>query len=235
MLSECKVPTRRSYQQHCGVARALDVVGERWTLLIVRDLFLGPRRYGELLDGLPGITTNLLAKRLRELTRAGLVEKQPGTPPAAFDVYALTKAGRELEPALMELGRWGWRLLATPRRGDVRNLGWALLSLKRRYRGGLVAVVEIREGRRCFELSFGEERLEVTEKPSERAVARLSAADQQPFFELFFVGTSAMALEGRGVLTVQGDRAVVRAALAALGASLEPQGPAKVDAEPQVS
>ncbi len=232
MLSECKVTTRRSYQQHCGVARALDVVGERWTLLIVRDLFLGPRRYGELLDGLPGITTNLLAKRLRELTRAGLVEKQPATPAATFDVYALTKAGRELEPALTELGRWGWRFLATPRRGDVRNLGWALLSLKRRYRGGLAAVLEMRAGRRCFELSFGEERLEVTEKASERATARLSAADQQPFFELFFVGTTAEALEGRGLLTVQGDRAVVQAALAALGASLHP---AKVDAESQVS
>src|SRR5690349_23360346 len=112
MLFECKVTTRRSYQQHCGVARALDVIGERWTLLIVRDLLIAPRRYGELLDGLPGITTNLLAKRLREMTRAGLVEKRQGSPPGSFDVYALTKSGRELEPVLMELGRWGGRLLA---------------------------------------------------------------------------------------------------------------------------
>jgi DNA-binding HxlR family transcriptional regulator len=233
MLIECKVATRRSYQQHCGVARALDVVGERWTLLIVRDLLIGPRRYGELLDALPGITTNLLAKRLREMTRAGLVERQAGTPTASFEVYALTKAGRELEPVLMELGRWGGRLLATPRRGDVRNLGWALLSLKRRYRGSVGAVLEIRAGRRCFELSFGDDRLEVQEKPSERAVARLTAADQQPFFELFFAGTPAAVLEERGALAVEGDRTVVQAALASLGAALHRR--AKVDAETQVS
>jgi DNA-binding HxlR family transcriptional regulator len=233
MLSKCKVTTRRSYQQHCGVARALDVIGERWTFLIVRDLLIGPRRYGELLDGLPGITTNLLAKRLREMARAGLVEKQAGSPPGSFDAYVLTKTGRELEPVIMELGRWGGRLLATPRRGDVRNLGWALLSLKRRYRGGVAAVLEIRAGRRCFELSLGDERLDVTERPSERAVARLSAGDQQPFFELFYGGVSAEALEKRGALTLEGDRAVMRVALAALGASL--RRPAKVDAEAQVS
>jgi DNA-binding HxlR family transcriptional regulator len=233
MLSECKVTTRRSYHQHCGVARALDVIGERWTLLIVRDLLIAPRRYGELLDGLPGITTNLLAKRLREMTRAGLVEKQQGRPPGSFDVYALTKSGRQLEPVLMELGRWGGRLLASPRRGDVRNLGWALLSLKRRYRDGVAAVLEIRAGPRYFELSLGNERLEVAEKPSERAVARLSAEGPQPFFELFYGGVSAETLEKRGTLTVQGDRAMVQAALAALGASF--RGPAKVDAETQVS
>ena len=233
MLSKCKVTTRRSYQQHCGVARALDVIGERWTLLLVRDLLIAPRRYGELLDGLPGITTNLLAKRLREMTRAGLVEKQQGSSPGSFDVYALTKAGRELEPVLMELGRWGGRLLANPRRSDVRNLGWALLSLKRRYRGGVAAVLEIRAGRRCFELSLGNDRLEVAEKSSERAAVRLSAEGPQPFFELFYGGVSAEALERRGALTVEGDRAVVRVALAALGALL--RGPAKVDAETQVS
>jgi DNA-binding HxlR family transcriptional regulator len=227
------VVARRSYQQHCGVARALDVVGERWTLLIVRDLLLGPRRYSDLLEALPGITTNLLAKRLREMTRAGLVEKRSGRPPASYEVYALTKAGSALAPVISELGRWGWRLLATPRRRDVKNLGWALLSLKRRYSGGVTAVLEIRAGRHCFELTLGEERMEVEERPSERAVARLSAAEQQPFFELFFGGTSAEALERRGALTVEGDRAVVQAALAALGASL--RGPAKVDAETQVS
>jgi DNA-binding HxlR family transcriptional regulator len=213
------VTIRRSYQQHCGVARALDLVGERWTLLIVRDLLLGPRRYGELLEALPGITTNLLAKRLQEMAREGLVEKQSARPRASFDVYVLTKAGRELEPVVMELGRWGGRLLSSPRRGDVRNLGWALLSLKRRYRGGLSAVLEIRAGQRCFELSFGKERLEVQEKPSERAAARLSATDQQPFFELFFLGASGAALEKKGALTVEGDRAVAQAVLAALGAS----------------
>ncbi|HEX7668139.1 MAG TPA: helix-turn-helix domain-containing protein, partial [Polyangiaceae bacterium] len=122
---------RRSYSQHCGLARALDVVGERWTLLVVRDLLLGPRRYGDLLGSLQGITTNLLAKRLRELTAAGLLEKRKLSPPASGEVYALTEAGLELEPVVMELARWGGRLLAHPRRGDRMDIGWALLSMKR--------------------------------------------------------------------------------------------------------
>lgn len=233
MLIECKVTARRSYRQHCGVARALDVVGERWTLLILRDLLLGPRRYGELLEGLPGITTNLLAKRLREMARAGLLSKQPAQAPASGDVYVLTRAGRELEPVIMELGRWGGRLLATPRRGDQRDLGWALLSLRRRYRGGVTSNVEIRAGRRSFELSFEGDRMIVQENPSERAAVRLSAPDQQPFFELFFLGTSLAALEKRGALVIEGDRAVASALVAALDAAQ--QRPAKVDAGTQVS
>src|SRR5690349_12744259 len=94
-------PERRSYQQFCGVARALDVVGERWTLLIVRNLLLGPRRYGDLLAELPGLTTNLLAKRLREMELVGLVEKRELPPPAASTVYALTADGAALEGVVM--------------------------------------------------------------------------------------------------------------------------------------
>src|SRR6187549_2526493 len=94
-------PRSRSYHQFCGLARALDVVGERWTLLLVRNLLLGPRRYGDLLEELPGITTNLLAKRLRALCEHGLVEKTALPPPAAIPVYALTEAGAALEPAIM--------------------------------------------------------------------------------------------------------------------------------------
>src|SRR4051794_37700309 len=125
---------RRSYRQHCGVARALDAVGERWTLLLVRDLLLAPRRYGDLLAGLPGLTTNLLAKRLRELEAGGLVEKRDLPAPSSGVVYALTASGRELEPVVMALGAWGWRFMARSHRGDALDIGWAMLALKRRFR-----------------------------------------------------------------------------------------------------
>ena len=92
---------RRSYDQYCGLARALDVLGERWTLLIVRNLLLGPQRYSELLRGLPGITTNLLAKRLREMEAEGIIDRTGG----ATDAYRLTEVGRSLEPAIHALGQ----------------------------------------------------------------------------------------------------------------------------------
>src|ERR1700690_1771860 len=109
--------TKRKYGQYCGVARALDVVGERWTLLVVRNLLLGPRRYSDLLRELPGMTTNLLAKRLDEMEAASLVERRALPPPAAATVYALTETGAALEPVVMELGRFGGRYMDQPRRG----------------------------------------------------------------------------------------------------------------------
>src|SRR5262245_63048394 len=108
----------RSYRQYCAVARGLDVVGERWTLLIVRDLLVGPKRYTDLLDGLPGIGTNLLAARLRELEQGGVVRRTVLPPPAGSTVYELTEVGRALEPVVMALGRWGVRFLDNPREGD---------------------------------------------------------------------------------------------------------------------
>jgi DNA-binding HxlR family transcriptional regulator len=98
----------RSYRQYCSVAKALDVVGERWTLLIVRELLLrGPSRYTDLRDGLPGIATNLLADRLRELERAGIVEREDAPPPVATTLFRLTARGEELKAVLDALGRWG--------------------------------------------------------------------------------------------------------------------------------
>ena len=111
---------RRSYDQYCALARGLDVIGERWTLLIVRDLLLGPKRYTDLLEGLPGIGTNLLADRLHEMERLGLIERSVLPPPAGSAVYRLTEAGEALEPALIAIGRWGARFLqGGPRRSDI--------------------------------------------------------------------------------------------------------------------
>src|SRR5213075_1029468 len=102
----------RSYDEYCAIAKSLDVVGDRWTLLIVRELALrGACRYTDLRNGLPGIATNLLADRLRELEEAGVVERVEAPPPVATTLFRLTDRGRELEPVVYALGRWGVPLL----------------------------------------------------------------------------------------------------------------------------
>jgi DNA-binding HxlR family transcriptional regulator len=128
---------RRSYGQYCGVARALDIVGERWTLLIVRDLLLGPRRYSELLHGLPGITTNLLAKRLKEMEAAGMIERVRAATSETGHSYRLTSLGLGLEPAVQALASWGWRsMTGGAKKGEQRQLEWFFVVLRPRYRGG---------------------------------------------------------------------------------------------------
>ncbi len=102
---------RRSYEQLCPVAFALDLVGERWTLLVVRELLAGPRRYTDLQTGLPGIGSDLLTARLRDLEQAGAVARRRLPPPAASTVYELTDRGRELEPVIFALGRFGFGLV----------------------------------------------------------------------------------------------------------------------------
>ena len=100
-------PLGRSYGDPCGVARALDIVGERWALLVVRELLLGPKRFTDLYAGLAGISQNVLSQRLRELERSGVLVRQRLAPPARVWTYALTERGTALEPVLIALGRWG--------------------------------------------------------------------------------------------------------------------------------
>ena len=116
----------RTYGQYCSIAKSLDVVGDRWTLLIVRELLLrGSARYTDIREGLPGIATNLLADRLRELEREGIVERRDAPPPVAATVFALTDRGRELEPVLDALGRWGVPFMAEgPYEGDEFRSRW---------------------------------------------------------------------------------------------------------------
>jgi len=205
---------RRNYKQFCGLARALDRVGERWTLLVVRNLMLGPRRYTDLLEELPGLTTNLLAERLRELEQMDLVVKRKAPPPVRASVYELTPAGRALEPALMELARWGGRFMDRPTKADTVNVGWALLSLKRRYRGGLTLVAELRIDERVFELAFTPARLTVTEaravRPDVRVNGRLSHVRAW-----LFQGSDARALVREGKLGVEGASTAFDALLSA--------------------
>ena len=125
--------SRRSYNQYCAIARALDVVGERWTLLIIRELLTGPKRYSDLLEHLPGLSTNLLADRLKYLDEEGLIRQATLPPPAASAVYELTDRGRSLEPALLSLAEWGRPLLAESRPGDEFSVTGLMLAMKRAF------------------------------------------------------------------------------------------------------
>jgi len=119
----------KRYGQFCSIARTLDVLGDRWALIVVRELLLGPRRYTDLRDGLPGVGTNVLAVRLRELEAAGIIARETLPPPAASTVYVLTDDGVALRPVVDELARWGLRLMDRPERGEVRGPGWLAYSL----------------------------------------------------------------------------------------------------------
>ncbi|WP_405144218.1 winged helix-turn-helix transcriptional regulator [Sphaerisporangium sp. NBC_01403] len=108
------MPTSRSYGDACGIARALDVVGERWALLVVRELFLGPQRFSDVRRALSGASSNLVADRLRELEGRGVVRRRKLAPPAGSWVYELTDWGRELEPIVLALGGWGLQVPLPP-------------------------------------------------------------------------------------------------------------------------
>lgn len=200
--------TERSYAQFCGVARALDVLGSRWTLLIVRNLLLGPRRYSTLLAELPGITTNVLAARLQHLESHGLVERVVDDD---HNAWALTAEGALLEPIVMELGRFGSRTMKAPKRGERVDVGWGLLSAKRRYRGGLVLSVELRlvlpkDGVRVFSLAFSEQSLQVHDRAAHAPDLVVTMAGEV-FRAVFFGGSSVDALIGEGAVVVAGNEA----------------------------
>ena len=120
----------RSYGEYCSLAKALDIVGDRWTLLIVRELTIqGPCRYTDLRRGLPGIATNLLADRLRELEQAGLVRREEAPPPIATTLFSLTERGEELRPAVEELTRWGLPLMSEQRPEDAVRSHWLIAAI----------------------------------------------------------------------------------------------------------
>lgn len=128
----------RSYGQYCGLARALDVVGDRWNLLIVRQLLIAPARYRELLDGLPGVATNLLADRLRDLQTAGVVERRLAEETGAVE-YALTPWGAELREPVEGLIRWSAPLMARGPGGDRFQTEWLILALRALLTGSAAA------------------------------------------------------------------------------------------------
>ena len=193
---------RRSYRQFCGLARSLDVVGERWTLLLVRELLLGPRRYGDLLESLPGLTTNLLARRLRQLEVDGLV-KRVSVSGARGQAYELSERGAALEPVIMELGRWGGALLGMPAPDDRLDMAWGLISLKRRFRGAknFRALFEI--DARQFTLSFEDDYLSVKQRSTDAADVRITGV-AIAFRRWMFMGAKLDELEAEGALVIDG-------------------------------
>ncbi|MEV6804707.1 winged helix-turn-helix transcriptional regulator [Streptomyces sp. NPDC051132] len=137
---------RRSYDQYCSAARALDLVGDRWTLLIVRELLAGPRRYTDLHADLPGVSTDVLASRLKEMERDGLATRRRLPPPGAAYVYELTARGRELLPVLQALSTWGRPELGERRPTDAVRAHWFALPLLRALDGEGVVEVRLEEG-----------------------------------------------------------------------------------------
>ena len=162
----------RSYGQYCSVAKALDAIGDRWTLLIIRELLLrGACRYTDLKNGLPGIATNLLADRIRELESAGLVRREEAPPPIATTLVHLTEAGAELDPVIRALGWWGLRYMAGPADADEFRSQWfgypVEFFLRDRDPGGPAVSIELRAGAdpAVIEVSGGEVRLRAGTAP----------------------------------------------------------------------
>src|SRR2546423_1484713 len=121
----------RAYAQFCGLSKALEIIGDRWTLLIVRELMAHRRcRYTDLQNGLPGIATNLLADRLRELEQAGIVQREQAPPPIATTLFSLTSRGEELEPVIFAIGKWGVPLLASASKSDAFRSHWLAFPAK---------------------------------------------------------------------------------------------------------
>jgi DNA-binding HxlR family transcriptional regulator len=128
----------RDYGQYDGITRGLELVGERWALLIVRDLLVGPRRYGELAAGLPRIPSNVLAARLKELQEAGVIRRMPRS---RVIVYELTPYGRELEPVVLALGAWGFKAMGDPREEQVITPDAMTMSLRTAFRAQVAATL----------------------------------------------------------------------------------------------
>lgn len=219
--AKTKVSARRSYRQFCGLARALDVLGERWTLLIVRNLLLGPRRYSDLLEELPGITTNLLAQRLKDLEAERLIERVELGRPSPAVLYALTSTGETLEPALLELAKWGGRYLDRPHRDDRLDLGWALLSMKRRYRGGVTLRVHLAVVERHFAIELAPDAVVVKERVPE-SPDLVVRGDLSAMLDLLFLHRDPNELLASGRIGLEGSRAAFRRFLAAFPPSASP-------------
>jgi DNA-binding HxlR family transcriptional regulator len=163
------IPPVKSYGQRCPVSRALDVVGDRWALLVLRELQLGPRRYTDLLDGLPGVGTNVLSARLRDLESAGVVSKRTLPPPTRVTVYETTEAGRAVAPVIEALRDWGAEYGRPATRQDAIRASWLLAPLSRRKaRLAHAGVCELRVGDEVFQIRSGRHGMSIFGGAAER-------------------------------------------------------------------
>lgn len=206
--------SRRSYNQFCATARTLDLVGERWTLLIVRELLTGPKRFRDLLDSLRGIGTGLLTARLKFLEGEGLVERITLPPPARTPAYALTRAGVELGPAVMALARWGLRWALDERRdGEEFRPGWAVLGMQAVFdpeaARGVDGTCEFRVDDDVFHARIDDGQIETGHGPAHRPDVVIETAGDV-FLELASGKLSLPDAVLDGSISVSGDRQVLR-------------------------
>jgi DNA-binding HxlR family transcriptional regulator len=194
----------KRYDQYCPIAHALGLVGERWSLLVVRELIQGPKRYTDLVDGLPGIGTNILASRLKDLEAGGIIRKTKLPPPAASTVYELTQCGSDLRPVLHELARWGARTLGPPPAGALEP-GWLRNALE------ITLLPAVTAGSLAFRV--GEEEATVVDGESRTGIAAdadvLVETDETGFYHLLV----DRQLEG---VRVEGDLALLERAVSSV-------------------
>jgi DNA-binding HxlR family transcriptional regulator len=208
----------KSYNQRCPLARALDRVGDRWTLLVVRELMLGPRRYTDLQDGLPGVGTNVLAARLSQLQEAQLVSQRTLPPPTAVTVYELTDAGAALSASVRALSEWGEQYGAPATDSQAVKPAWVLLGVARRgsdLESGRAC--ELRVGREVFELAAADGQLSVTAGSAHAPDAVVTITP-----ELFYglASSRITAAKARARIEIEGSPAVADSVLAAISGAV---------------
>lgn len=169
VLAELQAMTRGSYGQFCGLSRAMEMIGERWALLIIRDLFVGPKSFAELRAGLPRISPGTLTARLTELERTGVVRRQGPQPSPEAVVYELTPYGLQLEAAIAELARWGARSLGEPRPDDIVTVDSMIMALRTTFHPeaarGFTAGYELRLGEMVIHARIDDGALRVAQGP----------------------------------------------------------------------
>src|SRR5690242_18323768 len=199
---------KRWYDDACGTALALELVGERWSLLIVRELMFGGRRFSELRSGLPGVSANILARRLESLERAGIIQRRKLPPPASVQLYELTSWGYEAEIILQELGRWATR---SPLHDPTLPLSAAsiLMSFRTMYSPicakGEAAAIGFRFGADAFVLDFDGKGVH-PRRAEPQGCALTVAADPTTLASVVYGGRSLADAEASGELTLTGDR-----------------------------
>jgi DNA-binding HxlR family transcriptional regulator len=203
---------KRTYGDRCGIARALDAIGERWALLVVRELLLGPKRFTDLRAGLPHLSADVLAQRLRELEQAGVLRRRTLPPPAASRVYELTEWGIELEPVVLGLGRWGSRS-GLPADGSAFGADSAVLALKTLFSaqraGDLDASYELRLGEQVFTMRIAHGALELRRGPGEQPHATIET-EPATLAAVLWHGRSLDDAVRAGELMIAGSRSAVR-------------------------
>lgn len=196
------------YQQYCALARTLDVAGDRWTLLIVRELVPGPRRFTDLIDGLPGISRNLLTERLRALERDGIIVRQELQPPVARLVYELTDDGRDLADAMVPLVAWGIRRLGERKPTDSFRARWATLAMAtfadREAAKGVSETYQYLVGRSAFYFTVDDGSIELQDGRAQDPAVVLTT-DEETWADIASGKVKASSAAATGALTVAGD------------------------------